>query len=46
VKLQNLDDSDRLASIERVVKKVLPTADGPKKVSAPPEAESASFVGD
>jgi hypothetical protein len=27
-----------------VVKKVLPTADGPKKVSAPPEAESASLV--
>jgi DNA gyrase subunit A len=45
VKLQNVGETDRLASIERMVKKVIPTADGPQKVNAPAEPESESPEG-
>jgi hypothetical protein len=43
VKLQNLGEEARLASIERVVAKTIPTADGPKKIAAPAEPESESL---
>jgi DNA gyrase subunit A len=44
VKLQNVGESDRLASIERMVSKTVPSADGPKKIDAPAEAESDSLA--
>jgi DNA gyrase/topoisomerase IV subunit A len=43
VKLQNVGEEDRLASIERVVQKTIPTADGPKRVLSADGQESDSL---
>ncbi|MBW3625213.1 MAG: DNA gyrase subunit A [Armatimonadetes bacterium] len=44
VKLQNVGEDDRLASIERVTPQMLPTADGPQRVLTPDGKESASLA--